>query len=399
MKISHTPTHRRKKLASISRCARPRHARADQPYSSSGASTPSVHRVSYQYHPGGSVAQITYPSGLKVFYRKSATGQINQIDVQEPGGTASRPKPLIPFVAGLASTALNQPKAWSWNCIAGTTAAPAPVPCGTASRSFDADGRMTANEFASYGFDAANRITSITQNLWASLITTDPVTGINTTNTFTTPITWSAGYDSRNRLTSFNRTGNSTTTSYSYDPNSNRLTAINKTTSDTDLDGDFDAVDFQKTTSQALAVSNTSNKLTGFTQTLTTQRTNAAGNPVTSTVNSQVNYSLDANGNLTSDGLRTFEYDAANRLSKVQVSQISTANAEASKITYLHNALGQRVFKSEPQVAQTAPSQAELGVDFVTWLKSYFGWLFHRVQALWCAHLIGLFKSGKFLAA
>ena len=341
------------------------------------ATAPSAYSVSYQYHPGGSVAQITYPSGLKVFYRKNTSGQINQIDVQEPGGTASKPKPLIPFVAGLAYTALNQPKAWSWNCNAGATPGAAPISCGAASRSYDTDGRMTANEFASYGYDSASRITSLTQNLWASLITTDPVTGINTTNTFTTPITWSAGYDSRNRLTSFNRTGNSTTTRYSYDPNSNRLTSINKTTSDTDLDGDFDTTDFQKTTSQALAVSNTSNKLTGFTQTLTTQRTNAAGNPVTSTVNSQVNYSLDANGNLTSDGLRTFEYDAANRLSKVQVSQ----SAEASKITYLHNALGQRVFKSEPQVAQTAPNATELGTDFVTWLKTNFGWLFAAGQA------------------
>ena len=329
---------------------------------------PSSYAVQYLYHPGGGIAQINYPSGLKVFYRLNAAGQINQIDVQEPGGTASKPKPLIPFVAGLSYTALNQPKAWRWNCMAGTTAAPASIPCGTASRSFDADGRMTANEFASYGYDSASRITGLTQNLWASL------DGISN---FATPITWSAGYDSRNRLTSFNSNGASTTTSYTYDPNSNRLTAINKTTSDTDQDGDFDAVDFQKTTSQALAVGSTSNKLTGFTQTLTTQRTNAAGNPVTSTVNSQVNYSLDPNGNLTSDGLRTFEYDAANRLSKVQVSQ----SAEASKITYLHNALGQRVFKSEPQVAQTAPSQTELGVDFITWLKTNFGWLFAAGQA------------------
>ena len=75
--------------------------------------------------------------------------------------------------------------------------------------------------------------------------------------------------------------------------------------------------------------------------------------------------------------MRTFEYDATNRLSKVQVSQ----SAEAAKITYLHNTLGQRVFKSEPQVAQTAPSQTELGVDFITWLKSNFGWLFAQAQA------------------
>ena len=342
------------------------------------ATTPSAYSVSYQYHPGGQVAQITYPSGLKVFYRKNTTGQINQIDVQEPSGTASKPKPLIPFVAGLAYTALNQPKAWSWNCNAGATPGAAPIPCGSASRSFDADGRMAANEFAAYSYDSASRITSITQNLWASLVTTDPLTGtVSTSSNFTTPIIWSAGYDSRNRLTSFNRIGNSTTTRYSYDANSNRLTSLNKTTSDTDQDGDFDAVDFQKTTSQALAVAATSNKLTGFTQTLTTQRTNAAGNPVTSTVNSQVNYSLDVNGNLTSDGLRTFEYDAANRLAKVQVSQ----STEASKIKYLHNALGQRVFESEPQVAQTAPNATELGVDFITWLKTNFGWLFAQAQA------------------
>ena len=69
----------------------------------------------------------------------------------------------------------------------------------------------------------------------------------------------------------------------------------------------------------------------------------------------------NANGNLTSDGLRLFDYDASNRLTQVQVSK----SQEASKITYLHNALGQRVFKSEPQVAQTALSEEEIGPDFV----------------------------------
>jgi RHS repeat-associated protein len=53
---------------------------------------------------------------------------------------------------------------------------------------------------------------------------------------------------------------------------------------------------------------------------------------------------------------------------------------EASKVTYLHNAAGQRVFKSEPQVAQTAPSEAQLGSDFITWLKKNFGWLFAQDQ-------------------
>ena len=38
-----------------------------------------------------------------------------------------------------------------------------------------------------------------------------------------------------------------------------------------------------------------------------------------STVSASVDYRLDANGNLSSDGLRSFEHDSANRLSGVRV--------------------------------------------------------------------------------
>ncbi|CAM8625966.1 Rhs repeat-associated core [Comamonadaceae bacterium] len=68
--------------------------------------------------------------------------------------------------------------------------------------------------------------------------------------------------------------------------------------------------------------------------------------------------------------------NASNRLTQVQVGD----DAEASKVSYLHNAAGQRVFKSEPQVAQTAPSEEQLGADFITWLKKNFGWLFAQAQ-------------------
>jgi hypothetical protein len=37
---------------------------------------------------------------------------------------------------------------------------------------------------------------------------------------------------------------------------------------------------------------------------------------------------------------------------------------EGSKITYLHNALGQRVFKSEPKVDHVAPNAAVPGQSF-----------------------------------
>ena len=58
-----------------------------------------------------------------------------------------------------------------------------------------------------------------------------------------------------------------------------------------------------------------------------------------------------------------------------------TKDGEASKITYLHNAAGQRFFKSEPQAAQYQPNEAVLGTDFIAWLKSNFSWLFATAQA------------------
>lgn len=55
--------------------------------------------------------------------------------------------------------------------------------------------------------------------------------------------------------------------------------------------------------------------------------------------------------------------------------------SEEAATTYLHNALGQRVFKSEPQATKVAPDEEELGSDFIAWLKKNFGWLFAKAQA------------------
>jgi thiosulfate reductase cytochrome b subunit len=75
--------------------------------------------------------------------------------------------------------------------------------------------------------------------------------------------------------------------------------------------------------------------------------------------------------------LRGFGHDAANRHTVTTVAHLG----EASKITYLHNGQGQRVFKSEPQVAQTIPNATTLGTPFVSWLKTNFQWLFAAAQA------------------
>ncbi|MRD49444.1 hypothetical protein GHT07_19400 [Caenimonas koreensis DSM 17982] len=111
-----------------------------------------------------------------------------------------------------------------------------------------------------------------------------------------------------------------------------------------------------------------SNRLLGFTQTLTTM----SNGKVKSVVTAPVNYIVNANGSMTSDGLREFDYDAANRLSKVTVSK----DGEAARVVYLTNAMGQRVFKSVTQAEQTLPDETTLDAGFIAWLKKSFGWLF-----------------------
>jgi RHS repeat-associated protein len=330
----------------------------------------------------GELAQLTYPSGLTVFYRRNASGQITALDTKVPGSN----KPTKPFIANLQYNALQMPTSWNWqHCtspvgVTGTTPA---ATCAQAARQYDSAGRMTGNEFAAYGFDAASRINAITQNLYASLVSSSTATGTLTSSTsyYATPVSWSVGYDSRSRITGFNRIANplgsaaaagNAQSSFTYDPNSNRLSSINKVTSDTDLDGDFDQFDKASTTAQTLSIGAGTNKLLGFSQTLTSTK----GTKTLSTSSQQVNYTLDAAGNLTSDGLRTFAYDATNRHSQTTVSK----DGEASKITYLHNALGQRVFKSEPQTAQTLPNETVLGTTFTDWLKKNFSWLYATAQ-------------------
>jgi RHS repeat-associated protein len=313
--------------------------------------SPSRYKTSYSY-AAGELASITYPSGLKVIYRRNASGQITGIDTVA-NSFLKIFRPAKPFVSDLTYTALQQPKSWTW------------ASGDSASRTFDTDGRMTANEFASYTYDAASRITGITQNLWASGIVNGKLT------LFTTPLTWTAGYDNRNRLTSFARAGAST--SYTYDANSNRLTSQDTRTSDTDLDLDFAKPDMSQATSQALTVEATSNRLLGFNQRVVTSQTGKADAITSATIN----YSLDDNGAMTSDGLRTFEYDTANRMDKVRLMK----GGEAASVTYLHNGLGQRVFKSEVTADQKLPRAKTLGAGFVAWLKANFQWMYAQAQA------------------
>ncbi|HWI82075.1 hypothetical protein [Ramlibacter sp.] len=82
--------------------------------------------------------------------------------------------------------------------------------------------------------------------------------------------------------------------------------------------------------------------------------------------------SLDDSGALTGDGLRTFQYDESRRLVKVKTPAF---------VSYLHNAMGHGVFKSEPEFEQSEPREDVLGNEFVDWLRTNFGWLFGTARA------------------
>jgi RHS repeat-associated protein len=200
--------------------------------------------------------------------------------------------------------------------------------------------RKRACRLTTYSRDAVGRITQKVQT--GNTARSTSTAGIGTTTTVSTTryqpttLTWTASYDSRDRLTALVRSNASSR--YQYDANSNRLSSVAQTIADTNGNATFEALDTAANTAQALSIEGSSNRLLGFTQSITSVR----GTQTLSTVNSAVNYSLDAAGNLASDGLRAFAYDATNRHTSTRY----PAGADTANVQYLFNALGQRVFKS-----------------------------------------------------
>jgi len=139
------------------------------------------------------------------------------------------------------------------------------------------------------------------------------------------------GYDSVGRITSFDVAGNSSNTAgFGYDANGNRSSSTRV------VNG--------LSTSRSYTVGANNNRLTGFSQT--------TGGATTSVV-----YGYNANGDLTGDGLRSYGYDAEGRLSTA-----TTGATDSSPTTrYAHNALGQRVFKTEPLYPPSQGDESDPG--------------------------------------
>ncbi|MET3463811.1 RHS repeat-associated core domain-containing protein [Variovorax atrisoli] len=275
----------------------------------------SVQQVSYAYNPNGTLASIGYPNGGTLSQVYDATGRLTGLNWNGS-----------PLVSGLAWNPLGQPTAWTW---AFTTSSPQLG----ASRSYDTAGRLTSTEFSSYGHDAAGRITSLTQNLYLPGDTDRTHSTIANAN-----VTWSVGYNAVGRITSFNATGN--TAGFGYDANGNRASSTRV------LNG--------QTTNRTYTVASSSNQLTGFTQSI-----NGASN-------TSVTYGYNANGDLLTDGLRSYTYDAEGRLAAA-----TTGATDVSPTTrYAHNALGQRVFKTEPLYPPAQGDEADPG--FMASLIAFF---------------------------
>ncbi|MFM9921889.1 RHS repeat-associated core domain-containing protein [Variovorax sp. H27-G14] len=249
----------------------------------------SVQQVSYSYNPNGTLAGIGYPNGGGVLtHTYDNTGRLAGLSLNGN-----------PIVTGIAWNPLGQPTAWTWAFSS---------PAIAASRVYDAAGRMTATDFSSYVYDSAGRITSLTQNLYQPGPTQGSIGNGN--------VTWTVGYNPAGRIASFNATDS--TAGFSYDANGNRLSTTRV------LGG--------RSTSRNYSVGAGSNLLAGFTQNI---------NGIN---NTSVTFGYNANGDLLTDGLRSYTYDAEGRLATA-----TTGATDVSPTTrYAHNALGQRVFKTEP---------------------------------------------------
>ncbi len=259
--------------------------------------------LAYSYHATtGLLTSTTYPGGQTLQNVYDATGQLTGLTWAGQ-----------PIVSGITWSPLGQPTGWSWNLPGASAAIPA-------TRSYNTAGQLTATEFSSYIYDAAGRITSLTQSLMQPA-STDAQAGTVTL----APATWTVTYNRAGRITGFTKqvaagTAANTVT-YTYDANGNRTTSSQQRAG--------------TTTNRTYTL--TANRQTGFSQTQTGA----------STANTSVTYQYNAAGDLLSDGLRTFQYDSQERLEKVTTG----TGVDAPSTQYAHNALGQRVFKTEPLFA------------------------------------------------
>ncbi|CAN7159770.1 DUF6531 domain-containing protein [Acidovorax sp. LjRoot74] len=258
--------------------------------------------VGYAYAASGLLASTTYPGGQVLQHVYNSTGLLTGLTWAGQS-----------LVSNITWNPLGQPTGWRWNLPGATAAIPA-------TRSYNTAGQLTATEFSSYQYNSAGRITSLTQNLWKPGSTNPLQSTLARADT-----TWTVQYDTLGRITQM---GDSVrTTTYQYDANGNRTASVQTTTTGTPA--------ATSSISRTYGTAAGHNRLLGFEQTAT-----AGGNSATTSVS----YQYNAAGDLLGDGLRSYAYDSQGRMESATTGE----GADAPKTKYAHNALGQRVFKTEP---------------------------------------------------
>jgi RHS repeat-associated protein len=278
----------------------------------------------------GQIASIGYPSGKTLTYQYDATGQLTALTWNGQS-----------LIANIAWTPLGQPKSWRWAFVQGQPGA---------SRSYNTAGQLTSNGIASYQYDAAGRVSGITQSLFGPAASAG-----GPAQPFA--ITTAIGYDAVGRVISVTHApqGNINLpagivvqdiigplqTSYGYDANGNRSQA-----SYGQIGGSGDAQSLDR----VFSLDGANNRIQAVQDTLT-----QTGGAIEQ---DNRNLQWDASGRLISDGKLSFEYDPRGRISK-----ITTASGTAT--SYQSNALGQRIRKIETnnQVTDTVYGEQELGMD------------------------------------
>ena len=285
--------------------------------------------IGYAYNARGQLQTLTYPSGGALGHVYDATGRLSQLDWNQQ-----------PLITQITWNPMGQPTGWTW-AFGAAFGASGGIDQPT-ERRYDTAGRLTEVSLLGvpvlqYQYNPAGRITSLSQLLARPTTPGDPDSTISSDL-----VSWSVGYDAVGRVQTFDKTSGTTipslasASSFSYDANGNR-SASSQTRGGV-------------TTARTYSLS--ANRATGFSQSVGSASTSVA-------------YTHNANGDLIGDGLRTFVYDPEHRLSDV-----TTGSGEAAPTTrYAHNALGQRVFKTEPLYAPVQGQNAGMLAAFTGFIS------------------------------
>jgi RHS repeat-associated protein len=244
------------------------------------------YNVKYSYGANGAsnghMTSITYPSGNRVELSYAIGGGISGLTLIKPDGS-----PPVTLLSNITRQPFGEVSGWLWGN--------GPIPDARYWRTFDLAGRVTSYPLGYLGENGVLR--TVIHDAAGRIIGT-----IHAANDSASSLDQKYFYDDLDRLTGFNATG--TTQRYIYDLNGNRVSAtLGEQTYLTKIDP-------------------TSNKLLS-----TTGPTLVKANM------------YDEAGNLLSDGVIRYTYDANGRTA-------SSSNGEMTS-KYRYNGHGQRVLKSE----------------------------------------------------